>query len=229
MPYGELKADVLKQSNGSQVDLTQITSNEATTSTKGYMSAADKTKLDGLGSGNPVGTVLTVAMSTPPTGYLACDGSEVDRTTYADLFAAIGTTYGIGDGSSTFALPDLRGTFVRGWADGGSTDSGRVFGSSQQDATGTNGLSVTDSGHTHSITDPGHVHSVKQGGAATAGNYQFTTSALEVKQAGNNYSGAIASATTGITVNSDSANLTINSSDNETRPVNIALLYCIKF
>ncbi|MBF0239812.1 MAG: tail fiber protein [SAR324 cluster bacterium] len=52
--------------------------------------------------------------TTPPTGWLFCDGSAVSRTTYAELYSAIGTTYGIGDGSTTFNLPDYRGYFLRG-------------------------------------------------------------------------------------------------------------------
>lgn len=66
-----------------------------------------------LGSGDlvitsvPVGTVLVFAGSTAPTGYLLCDGSAVSRTTYSALFSVIGTTYGVGDGSSTFNLPNF--------------------------------------------------------------------------------------------------------------------------
>ena len=55
----------------------------------------------------PAGFVQLSAFSTPPTGYLACDGSAVARAGYADLFAAIGETYGVGDGSTTFNLPDV--------------------------------------------------------------------------------------------------------------------------
>ncbi len=55
----------------------------------------------------PTGTILVSALSTVPTGFLTCDGSTVNRTTYADLFTAIGTTYGSGDGSVTFNLPNL--------------------------------------------------------------------------------------------------------------------------
>jgi len=81
--------------------------------------------------GTPAGTVITVAMNTAPTGYLKANGAVVSRSTYAALFAAIGTTFGAGNGSTTFALPDLRGEFIRGWDDGRGVDSGRVFGSSQ--------------------------------------------------------------------------------------------------
>jgi microcystin-dependent protein len=58
---------------------------------------------------NPAGTVVPFAGSSAPTGYLLADGSAVSRTTYASLFAVVGTTYGVGDGSTTFNLPDLRG------------------------------------------------------------------------------------------------------------------------
>jgi len=57
----------------------------------------------------PAGSVTMFAGATAPVGYLLCNGSAVSRTLYADLFTAIGTTYGVGDGSTTFNLPDLRG------------------------------------------------------------------------------------------------------------------------
>ena len=66
------------------------------------------------GSGVPVGSVFWLATQTAPEGYLICDGSAASRTEYADLFAAIGTTFGAGDGSTTFALPNLRAAFIRG-------------------------------------------------------------------------------------------------------------------
>tara|TARA_Y100000361_G_C11158746_1_gene345804 strand:- start:467 stop:1246 length:780 start_codon:yes stop_codon:yes gene_type:complete len=60
------------------------------------------------------GALVSYAGSSIPTGFLDCDGSAVDRTTYADLFTAIGTTWGIGDGSTTFNIPDLRSAHLRG-------------------------------------------------------------------------------------------------------------------
>lgn len=81
----------------------------------------------------PAGSVIYAAQNTAPTGFLKANGALVSRTTYASLFAAIGTTFGAGDGSTTFALPDLRGEFIRGWADGRAVDTGRVFGSAQTD------------------------------------------------------------------------------------------------
>lgn len=81
----------------------------------------------------PSGAVAHFAMNTAPTGWLKANGAAVSRTTYAALFSAIGTTFGSGDGSTTFNLPDLRGRFTRNWADNGSIDSGRSFGSTQAD------------------------------------------------------------------------------------------------
>jgi len=83
--------------------------------------------------GMPAGTVITLARNTAPPGFLKADGAVVSRATYANLFSAIGTTFGAGDGSTTFGLPDLRGEFVRGWDDGRGVDLGRIFGSAQGD------------------------------------------------------------------------------------------------
>lgn len=62
----------------------------------------------------PIGTVAYFAMTTPPAGYLKADGAEVGRETYPELFSAIGTTFGEGDGSTTFNLPDLIDRFAQG-------------------------------------------------------------------------------------------------------------------
>ena len=82
----------------------------------------------------PSGTVLYFAGQTAPAGWLKANGAAVSRTAYAALFAAIGTTYGAGDGRSTFNLPDLRGEFLRGWDDGRGVDAGRALGSAQAHA-----------------------------------------------------------------------------------------------
>jgi phage-related tail fiber protein len=79
----------------------------------------------------PAGSVIHVAQSTAPSGYLKANGAAVSRTTYAALFAAIGTAFGAGDGSTTFNLPDLRGEFLRALDDGRGVDSGRTIGSAQ--------------------------------------------------------------------------------------------------
>jgi phage-related tail fiber protein len=108
--------------------------------------------------GVPSGSVFWFAASTPPTGYLKANGAAVSRTTYAALFAVVGTTYGSGDGSTTFNLPDLRGEFIRGWDDGRGVDPARSFGSSQTDEF---------EAHTHTMTNTGGANSAPVAG----GNY----------------------------------------------------------
>ena len=81
----------------------------------------------------PVGAVVAFAMSTPPTGFLKANGAAISRTAYSALFAKIGTTYGAGNGSTTFNVPDLRAEFIRGWDDGRGVDPGRLLGSYQAD------------------------------------------------------------------------------------------------
>ena len=78
-----------------------------------------------------VGQVCMFAMATAPSGFVKCNGALVSRATYAALFAAIGTVYGVGDGSTTFALPDLRGEFLRGLDDGRGVDASRALSSAQ--------------------------------------------------------------------------------------------------
>jgi microcystin-dependent protein len=118
----------------------------------------------------PPGTVVFHCGSTAPSGYLKANGATVSRTTYSSLFSALGTTFGAGDGSTTFNLPDLRGEFVRGWDDGRGIDSGRTFGSFQDgfmtDHTHTNTHTHTLS-HTHTMAHthagPSHSHRTSMG------------------------------------------------------------------
>lgn len=77
-------------------------------------------------------TAWFAGLSVPP-GWLIADGSALSRTVYSDLFAAIGTAHGAGDGSTTFQIPDIRGEFIRGFDNNRGIDAGRVFGSDQPD------------------------------------------------------------------------------------------------
>ncbi len=79
----------------------------------------------------PAGAIAFVCQSTAPNGWLKANGAAVSRTTYSTLFTAIGTTFGVGNGSTTFNLPDMRGEFPRGWDDSRGVDSGRGFGALQ--------------------------------------------------------------------------------------------------
>ena len=81
----------------------------------------------------PTSSITAIPVNSVPTGYLECNGAAISRATYADLFAVIGTNYGVGDGSTTFNLPDLRGEFIRGFDNGRGIDSGRLIGSPQAD------------------------------------------------------------------------------------------------
>lgn len=106
-----------------------------------YWRTGDPTDVGGTGSwtnwlplyDNSIGAVATFAMENPPTGWLRANGALISRTNYANLFSAIGTVFGIGDGSTTFQLPDVRGEFIRCWDNGRGVDSGRTFGSFQAD------------------------------------------------------------------------------------------------
>jgi microcystin-dependent protein len=127
---------------------------------------------------NRTGEVIPFAGSTAPAGALFCFGQTVSRTQYAGLFAAIGTTYGAGDGSTTFALPDLRGRVAAGKDDMGGSSAGRLntiasttlggAGGQQTESAGVSGtaagtlgsLSVTVSG----VTDGPNLGSNAQAG-----------------------------------------------------------------
>ena len=96
----------------------------------------------------PTGVVLEYIAGVAPTGWLLCDGEAVSRSTYADLFAIIGTEFGVGDGSTTFNLPDLRGRTPVG------------FDSTQSEF---NALGKTGGAKTHTLTSaqmPSHTHSI---------------------------------------------------------------------
>ncbi len=122
----------------------------------------------------PVGSIIPYGGSTAPTGWLMCDGAEVSRTTYADLFAIFSTTYGNGDGSTTFDLPDCRQKFVLAKAASGTGSTlGGTGGEIDHDhsspahyhgmGTGAN-LNITSSGsHTHSAD---HDHPSKSSGSS---------------------------------------------------------------
>lgn len=101
-----------------------------------------------LAASVPVGTVSQTARATAPTGYLICDGSAVSRTTYSDLFAAIGTAYGVGDNSTTFNIPNLKG----------KVPVGRDSSQTEFDT-----LGETGGAKTHQLTEaelPSHTHSM---------------------------------------------------------------------
>ena len=163
----------------------------------------------------PTGSVHLMASTTAPSGYLKCNGAAVSRTTYADLFAEIGTAFGAGDGSSTFNVPDLRGEFVRGWDDSRGIDSGRNFGTAQSDQNKQHNHSATST-----VTDPGHNHVYIDQQAHNEGYRPWKAGDNDCGQRNKNTSNAF----TGISVSTSIA----NDGGNESRPRNIAMMYVIK-
>lgn len=133
----------------------------------------------------PAGMVAHFARSTPPTGWLKANGAAVSRTAYAGLFAAIGTTFGVGDGFNTFNVPDLRGEFIRGWDDGRNVDTSRVFGSYQADDLGAHkhGLPAGNSntGTTVNIPDSLWQKSLADSSAAGGTAETFSTNGKETR------------------------------------------------
>jgi phage-related tail fiber protein len=167
---------------------------------------------DGIIAAAPSGAVQFFAMNTAPTGWLKANGAAVSRATYAALFAAVGTTFGVGDGSTTFALPDLRGEFLRGWDDGRNVDSGRTFGTGQSSA---------NLGHQHNILTAPHTGSFQYSNGRACFNRGYPLNIggvyshlVNVVADGNMPTGLLFADTSG---------------GNESRPRNIALLACIKF
>ena len=130
----------------------------------------------------PAGAMLHYAGSAAPSGWLICDGSAVSRATYPQLFANIGTTFGAGDGSTTFNLPDTRGkipvgkhtsgTFVTLGASGG--EENHVLVTAEMPSHTHTGPSHTHTipNHTHTLSDPGHTHSGMGNTNQSAGNGQ---------------------------------------------------------
>ena len=158
----------------------------------------------------PIGSSLLYSSATPPSAnYVVKAGQAISRTTYSALFALIGTTFGVGDGSTTFNIPNSTDKFPVGagnlyalGATGGSTTHTLSV------AEIPSGLTVTDPGHnhtqnphTHAITDPGHIHSITEGDNSNVNNQNFTT-----KTATNSpYSQNTNSAITGISINNTTA------------------------
>jgi len=177
--------------------------------------------------GVPSGAVFCLAVSAVPADYLECNGAAVSRTTYAALFAVIGETYGAGNGSSTFNLPDLRGEFVRGWDHGRGVDSGRAIANSQGDQ---------NEAHTHgngslsgSTNNPGdHYH--LQAHMAGNGPYGVVSQTFQYHVPANDNGPQPRSKTSNAGGHTHTVSISGStaSSGGESRPRNIAMMYIIK-
>lgn len=189
------------------------------------------------------GFVSYTAAATAPAGWLKANGAVVSRTTYAALFAAIGTTYGAGDGSTTFKLPDYRGYFLRALDDGRGIDTGRVLGSTQTSqnlshnhggATGTQSADHIHYGTTDSA-NANHTHSVPivsgiSGGVAGIDNSVYKANGTLqnwVATAGISSNHQHGFATGGVSANH--AHGIPSAGGTEARPVNIAVTVLIKY
>lgn len=187
------------------------------------------------------GMVMAWPIGTAPTGWLECNGAAISRTTYAELFAAIGTTYGVGDGSTTFNLPDYRGEFLRGFANGSSNDPDRTTRTNRGDGATGDAVGTKQSGeteaHTHAASltvaatgstsmAPDHVHSYGipatsvfygAGGSGTVWSSSTTPTT----------SGPAGAHTHTVSVTGTAAGTTNPSIGDETRPRNIAVMWII--
>ena len=186
----------------------QDTSGNAATATKLQNAACiNGIPFDGSKDINatPAGAVQFFAMDTAPVGWLKANGAAVSRTSYASLYAAIGTRFGAGDGKTTFNLPDLRGEFLRAYDEGRGVDDGRQLGSRQSD---------TVQRMTGEIGDITFVGKDYSDGVFSREN--VSTAKI----------GTVTPLTLNFKVKFDNAAVARTSA--ETRPRNIALLACIK-
>ena len=172
---------------------------------KAPLSTRIKAYLDTLYA--PVGTYIQHGGATAPAGYLACNGAAVSRATYAALFGVLSTTYGVGDGSTTFNLPDARGLVMVGAGTHGTM--------TRANGTAYNGGSV---GASRNDQMQGHYHAAQSRDSAGGGINAAGGVAGSVFTSNDVVKAAI----------TDGANGTPRTGD-ETRPAEIAVLVCIKF
>ena len=160
----------------------------------------------------PAGVINSYAGLIIPEGWLLCNGQAVSRIgSYANLFNAIGTTFGTGNGSTTFNLPDLRGEFIRGWDNGRNVDSGRPFASVQ---------SSTNLIHTHGLYSSNGYRQTSNGYGYGIGNTEW----------GAGVAGGAPGGTWKFWYYDASGNqLVSGEGGSESRPRNIALNYIIKY
>ncbi len=165
--------------SGTQYTGNAATATKATQDADGNVISSTYAKSSDLASiATPVGTVLAYAGNTMPSGYLQCNGAAISRTTYANLFAAIGTTYGAGDGSTTFNIPNLTDKFIQGNSTSGTVKSAglpNITGSA--DGTGTGNLYISSmKGAIYCENKASGIGSYTSGGSDPANGLAFDAS-----------------------------------------------------
>ncbi|MEN6644311.1 MAG: tail fiber protein [Armatimonadia bacterium] len=188
----------------STAELNKLAGVTATTTEINYLSGVTsniQTQINSFAT-FPAGAIIPYAGSAAPTGWALCQGQAISRTTFATLFAVIGTTYGAGNGSTTFNVPDLRGRVVAGKDDMGGVAANRLTGTSGGVTGSTLGASGGTETHLLTVTEiPAHSHVITydrespQGGSgdnaawnlrATGGAYSGTTTSVGGGAAHNN-------------------------------------------
>jgi microcystin-dependent protein len=171
------------------------------------LQAATKQYVDAAG---PAGAIMAFAGTTAPSGWLKCEGQAVSQTTYANLYAAIGSNWNTGgEGAGNFRLPDLRGMFVRGTGTNATGSSSGAVGPSV-------GSYAADTYLNHTHTDSGHTHTVASGNSGTSWNTTAT-------------SGSVDTAGYTTTTSTGTANIQASTTGGtETKPKNYGVLYIIK-
>jgi len=160
---------------------------------QGNIIFSDASTMASASSGIPAGILAPFAGSTAPDSWLLCDGSAVSRTTFSSLFALIAATYGAGDGSTTFGLPDLRGRMAVGLDNMGGTSADRVTNVQADAMGGADGeenhlLTVEElAAHTHTVAiGINGTQTYSQSGATTTNSGPITSSSTGGDQAHNN-------------------------------------------
>lgn len=177
----------------------------------------------------PSGSLQMFAGTTAPSGWIMCDGSAISRTTYAALFAVVGTTYGVGDGSTTFNLPDLRGEFVRGLDDMGTgagargVDSGRGLGTAQSDDTSPNGMTYSGTTTTTGSTHSHSINTIRASGTNGGGWYEVFDKSENII-----LDSSTTDSTDGTGTHTHTYSGSVTGGGAETRPRNVAMNYIIK-
>lgn len=174
----------------------------------------------------PVGTIITVPTNSVPNGYIKCNGATLNASTYPELFQVLGRLYGGSASNNTFKVPDLRGEFIRGWDDGKGVDSGRMIGTTQS----------------HSMQS--HNHYLPTGAGLTWNRPNDRYALPDNIWAASNINTGSTNGMTGGNTTYPNPNFdnplypefqdhsivgSIGTFSHETRPRNVAMMYCIKY